>query len=370
MNILPSMNSIDNIKLEDKGRVLIPGTSTYLKRLAIDMTAVFKSTDDILNAIACDEPRCRYMIIATEKGFIYFFNFDMNQFEGVIKTENWISSAIISRGYAFISTFGKNVHVFRIRSRTQVQTIKAAIPKREAFGPKGIIFINKKKDRQFIMNSGYTNFKICDVLTRKTVKIFQIYTPELNPENICKPTSIVMNFGANSKHNTLAFILKDSPQIQFYSLLSMKVFKSLRLYNPEELPDKMFLINTIIASCMDHFCIILQFAFNSEENTKVVSILVLIEISKNIDGQMDASTVLHHKLGILQVYIVNGGELFISHVFMPVLKAGITGDCDKGYIIGIGTRRGFSMVSVIDLRTNKVTQWTYWRKCEGRMYIM
>lgn len=358
MNNLPTAEKLATFKMVDVGMIQVPGIQAYLKKQILDITELMVANDDIINSIASNEIRSIYLIIATEKGLVYFFNFEKNEFEGVVQIENSTTSTFKTKKEVLVSTFAKNVSVLNIRSRILINSIRADFPENEAFGSKGIFFILLRKDRQLIMNSGYAVFKIYDALTRKILKTFNVCSDYSWQDGYRGPPKVVINYGVNCRHNVLAFILKGKPEIHFYDLRVMRVFKSIKLYNPDDLPPKMFLLNSIIASANEHMCIILQFAFNSESNTKVISVLVLVQVTAPEEGSLDANTILHHKFQY-------GNDLYISHLFFPLTKAGSHGSCDNGFVLAVGTRKGLSIASIIDLRVNKVFHLTIHQKCDS-----
>lgn len=285
----------------DKGKFVLPSTAILLGRHEIDLSEVISARGDSINSIAVDEVNWKYMVIVTQQGFVYFYNFDRLLLEGVAKIETWTSNTILSKGFSLVSVFNsKKTYVFNVRTQKLVYTISPTVPKREAYSTKNIMFV-KRKERMVLMNSGLTNFKILDVLTRKVLRRFAAYSESPNPENKCKATSIVSNFTLNLQFSVVAFLVKDSPHIMFFDLLKMRVFKTVKLYSPEDLPPKMFLLNSVVTSSGQHVCVILQFAFNIEDNSLIKSVLVLLEIVRLDGGGLTVRNVLHHKISSLNL---------------------------------------------------------------------
>ena len=294
-------NQLKSIRMVDRGAYRIPNTTPLLRRRELNLSLPSKPFDDLVNCIASDSLDCHLLAFATEKGFIYVFNFEKNQMVTCIKADRWIGSLLINKQKVLISNYAFVVCEYHIRSKALLNRVQPSTSEREGFGPKGVIFTELKTRGTVLFNSGYLNFKIYSI---KTKKVLRVLNPFSNPSKIDKsePTKragkMILNYNVNREKSILLIILKDDPYLYLQDLKQFKCLPSIKLYNAEELPKGMFLLNSLMVSHGCYCFIALQFLNPKASKPRIVSVLLIVKIEGH-GPSISAKVLLYGKISRL-----------------------------------------------------------------------
>lgn len=369
MNDNSDLADLYDIKLEDKGMYQIPSKTPLLRRLELNLSTPSRPFNDMVNCIAADSSDCRILAMGTEKGLVYVFNFDRNRMMAFIKAEHWIGALLVNSRKVLVSTFAFCISEYSLRSGFLTNRISPTTKEREGFGPKGVIFSEIKERELIIFNSGYLAFKIYSIPKKKVLRVFNLSSStHQRMEDQQGMGKMVKNFGFNTSQAVLTIILKDDPHLYLWDLVRHKTAGTIKMYNSEQLPRGMVLVNSGLINSRHHCFVLLQFMNQLHTSKKIKSVLIVIEISGN-HSHKKGKVVLYDKLGMLRSPEY-GIDLFLSQVVShcqnftsEVVNGG--GNLD-GYLMVIGTRNGYSLIVMVDLILREVRHYAYYRKIEGR----
>jgi hypothetical protein len=362
----PSQNSESYMRFEDKGSFRILNKDPPVRRWEMNLGSAEKPFDDMVNCLAVDSPANRVLALATEKGKVYIFDLKYNRLHLVIPADHWIGSLVVGKCQLLVSNFNFMVSAYWLKSGMLTHQVSPSTKHREGFGPKGIIFTELKTGEVLILNTGYLTFKLYSLKLRKVLRTFTPFSLDTKSEkkefNLLGP--IVKNYDLNARNRILTILLKDDPHLYLWDLLTFRAAGQLKLYNQADMPGGMHLVNSVLLNDADYCFVLLQFAAR-KPHAKIVSLLLVIRVNGQGPGRPPA-VVLFDKLRKMRSP-ENGHDLFLSQIvsnFKQFDSVCIKG-YEEGYVMGIGTNKGYSLVLLIDIGGKKVINWAYYKKFEG-----
>lgn len=361
-----------SIKAIDQGKYRVPNKNPHFRRWELNLSTNSRPFKDLINCIAADSADCKVIALATENGLVYVFNFEKNKIEACIKAEHWIGSLVINSHSILISNYAFFVCQYALRSQHLVNRIPPTTLKREGFGPKGVIFTELRGGDLLFYNSGNLDFRLYHTCNKKVLKTFSPFVSEnrlITGEQNSIPKR-VMNYVFNKLHSIVMILLNDDPTLYLWDIKAFKQLVPIKLFEPNELPRGMNLLNSQMTTHACYVFVLLQFQTLKARKRRISSVLYVIKVTET-GFSKNAQVVLYDKLG-RQRSAVNGHELFMSQVIfafedIPNAELRLNRHSD-GYILIIGTNTGFTVVSQIDLLAKRVIPWAHYQKLEGRLH--
>ena len=334
----------DNVKFGESTKYNFQADSALeLYEMTLDLK---KSKDrfegDIINTLDVN-PRKKMFVVGTEKGRVIVFSLQKNRVIHWFQSDTWLNSAILFHKTIICSGFNKSILAYSIRTKPCILHIKSD-SKLEGFTNKGVIY-SKMNDRCFMLaNTGFVQFKVFNIHTRRLLRCFKI--PELefsrdNTESKAVSKRVVSNYTLMSKSKTIAFVTIDDSNLYFYDLFQLKMMGSIKLRNALELGNKMFLANTVLMADENYLFVIQQFLKNSTKKSKSKSrvFFYLSQINKATTGAINPT--------LLQNCELEGLDMIISSDIFK-LRVPFYG-AYNGYMIVLGLTSATATSYVVDL---------------------
>lgn len=358
------LEKLENLKFIDKGTYRILGKGPLLLRWELNLGTSEYPFKDLVNCIATDSSDNRILALATEQGRVYVFDIRQNRFIKLVHSDHWIGSILVGKCQLLISNFGFRISAYALRSGRLTNRVQMSTKNREGFGSKGIIFTELKAGELLLFNSGYLIFKVYSLKLRKVLRTFSPFSLEHQQQRKCMIGNlgpVVFNFNFNKRHGILLSILKDDPHLYLWDFKKSKDVGKIKLFNPEDIPSSMGLFNCAMVSDESNCFIILQFLNLKVSNPKIVSLIVIVRIEESQTGKIPKVLLydrLQHSQDIFMCQIVSH---FRNFCWQELAK------CEDGYVLVIGTNKGFTHIYFIDLVLKKLSHWASYKKIEGNL---
>lgn len=364
----------EHIRLVDKGEFRVPNTNPVFRRWELNLATPERPFRDMVNCIAADSAACKLLALATENGLVYVFNFEKNQIDACIRADHWIGSLVINREGFLISNFAFAVCQYGLRSKRIHNRLAPKTKDREGFGPKGVIFSEVNQRGLVLFNCGYSDFRLYNTKTRKVLRAFSPFESlkkGRRPQLVHNGRRMVMNYNLCQELSVLMMLAKEDPHLYLWNLDKLQDLPPIKLYNPEDLPRGMSLLNSILISSLNFGFVLLQFNSPAARKNRISTVLIVIKFETGPSkGEISAKPILFEKLSRCRLP-EHGQELFMSQVVMPFQdvpnpEMRMYRQSD-GFIFILGTTTGNSLILLIDLLANKVHYWAYYNLSEGRI---
>lgn len=332
----------ENVKFGDSTKYNFQGDSLLeLYEMTLDLKkSKDKFEDDIINTLDVN-PRKRMFVIGTEKGRVLLFSLHKNRVVHWFQSDTWLNSAILFHKTIICSGFNKSILAYSIRTKPCILQIKSD-SKLEGFTNKGVIY-SKMNHRCFMLaNTGFVQFKVLNIHTRRLLRCFKIPESEFSrddSETKVVSKRVVSNYTLMDSSKTIAFVTINDCNLYFYNLFLHKMMGAIKLRNALELGNKMFLANTILMADEHYLIVIQQFLKNSAKKTKPRTYFYLSQVNKAITGAISPMLLQNCELEGLDIII--SSDIFKLRV--PFFGA------YAGYVMVLGMTSATTKSFVIDL---------------------
>lgn len=362
-----------------------PLYETLLKSngLTFEVYPLFKRPDDhtdFANTVAIDQQNKWRVAVGSEKGKMIVFNLKSKLIEAVFKGDIWVNSLEIRGTTIFAVGSQKSIEAFNYRSQNKIFKLPSYTKDYEGFGSKGILVKNIRKSNLLICNVGYSMLVIIDRHTRKILKRINFCSGKLG-KDIVDPSSkrsAVLNHHLIQENNILILLFRGDSNLYFFDLKRMTLVKRVKLFNFEELPSDMFVMNTeIVSHGGSYVAVILQFSYNKRKRNLNKTIFYFFDVKTDSSGSEAKINFSFYDA------IPLGKDVFIScdiiqlkpdHEVAPMRSV--------GYLILLGTSQGDFVTQTICTvsKTCSMTPWLKWktntevtglvRRCESSCYYL
>jgi hypothetical protein len=299
-----------------------------------------KFEGDIINTLDVN-PRKKMFVVGTEKGRVLVFSLEKNRVIHWFQSDTWLNSAILFHKTIICSGFNKSILAYSIRTKPCILHIKSD-SKLEGFTNKGVIY-SKMNHRCFMLaNTGFVQFKVLNIHTRRLLRCFKIPESEFShddSETKVVSKRVVSNYTLMSNSKLIAFVTINDCNLYFYDLFLLKMMGSIKLRNALELGNKMFLANTVLMADENFLIVIQQFLKNSTKKSKSRTYFYLSQINKASTGAISPTLLQNCELEGLDMII--SSDIFKLRV--PFFGA------YAGYVMVLGLTSATTMSYVIDL---------------------
>lgn len=234
---------------------------------------------EYLNTLSSDGKK--YLAIGTESGLIFIFSLKENKFTGSFRGDKWISSMELSQQLLYTSGFSRVIDCYNLRSNQKVLELPQETA-RQAYGTKGIKFVNTAIKGKVIANVGFGKFKIFDSKKRKTIYSFDISKDSLKEvemdETSREPT--VHNFCVIQKLFKIVYLLAEDDHIYFYNYKHHKLLKKIKLFDYRaNIRAGILMVNSLILNQDNFLFVVLQFSDPNSSTSSLTTLLKFIEVS-------------------------------------------------------------------------------------------
>jgi hypothetical protein len=332
----------ENVKFGETTKYNFQGDSLLeLYEMTLDLkNSKDKFQDDIINTLDVN-PKKKMFVVGTEKGRVIVFSLQKNRVVHWFQSDTWLNSAILFHQTIICSGFNKSILAYSIRAKPCMLQIKSD-SKLEGFTNKGVIF-SKMNQRCFMLaNTGFVQFKVLNIHSRKLLRCFKIPESDFSQEGTgTKVISkrVVSNYTLMNNSKTIAFVTINDCNLYFYDIFLKRMMGSIKLRDPLELGDKMFLANTILMADENYLIVIQQFLKNSTKKSKSRTFFYLSQINKATTGAIVPKLLQNCELERLDMII--SSDIFKLRV--PFFGA------YSGYVMVLGLTSATSMGYVIDV---------------------
>lgn len=315
---------------------------------------------DFANTIAIDHQYKWRVAVGSEKGKIIVFNLKSKKTEAVLKGDIWITSLEIKRSTIFAVGAEKTLEAFNYRSQNRMFKVPSFTKEYEGFGSKGIMIKNIRNSNLLICNMGYSRLLILDRQTRKILRKIDFGPEKLGKEGQETKKVAILNHQLVQEVNILVLLFRGDSNLYFFDLKRLTLLKRVKLFNFEELPSDMFLMNTeIVSHGGKYIAVILQFSYNKRKRNCNKTIFYYFDINSNYKPELppQINFSFYHAIPF-------GNEVFISCDMIQMKPDHEVATMRHlGYLLLIGTSQGEFIAHEIftETKTCATTRWLRWK---------
>ena len=317
-----------------------------------------QDADDIYNTMYLYN---EYLLIGTEKGKIYVFDVSRNEMTGVIQADKWINNVFASHRVVFSSGHTRAIEAFTVRYPRKIFRLKPPATQ-DSFGPNGVMFRQIGERSHMLVNTGKTRLTIVNTRTRKVLRTFQV-----KPMSSKLPGGgIIVNFAVSYRESLVAVLLKDDCHIYFYDFKRNKLVSSLKTYDPDLLPNRMFLLNSLLKAYENKFVLVLQFGKNdlafAEHDRHIVSYMSIF-----VTTFSESTHSYFIDFGCASK-LIEDNQVYISFDILRAHETTLIVGSNQfdGFVAAIGSSRGVSVVYAVDLAAKAIQRIVYMVNEEDR----
>lgn len=325
----------------------------YVYKRTMDFKCGVNGFEDLFNTLDTDERRL-LIVAGTEKGRVFLIDYKANRIVHCYRSDKWLNSTILCRKTIICSGMNRYLEFFSLRRTKPIMRLRA-ISDFEAYHNKGII-INRRDRRTNVMaNTGYLDFQVVQVHSRKVLRKFKIPNVALASNNRDQfRQKCILNYKLIEDSPLVCFLAADDPHFYIYDYFKCIMISKMPLYRADELEDKIFLTNTMIANSNKVLVVLLQFTKHSANIKKVKSILFVHKILTI--GEKRSTLEFMFPLVIKDLEIVMACD--ITDTEMIVVEG-----VEKSALLLLGTASGITKTIVLDLGNKKYIESSVIQKC-------
>ena len=350
--------------------------------LTFELFRLFSAEDalDFANTVTIDSQNKKRVAIGSEKGKMIIFDTIKKAVVAVLKGDIWINALELKGSTLFTVGSQKSLEAFNYRSGSKTFKMPSFTKDYEGFGSKGILVKNILNTNLIITNLGYSRVVIMDRHTKKILRKIDFCPNKLgNAQSASENKRLaILNHHFVQEKNILILLFRGDSNLYFFNLKNLTLIKRVKLFNYEELPSDMFLMNTEIVSHGGTFvAVILQFSYNKRKRgfNKTIFYYFDVEADKSA-SEAKISISFYHAIPLSK-------EVFIScDIIKMTLDHEVEPMRNVGYVLLLGTSQGeFLCQAIFTLsKTCEMTRWLKWksntevtglvRKCESCCYYL
>jgi hypothetical protein len=325
----------------------------YVYKRTMDFKCGPNGFDDLFNTLDTDERRL-LIVAGTEKGRVFLIDYKANRVVQCYRSDNWLNSTVLSRHTIICSGISRYLEFFSLRHRNPVLRLHA-VPDFEAYHNKGIIVNRRDRRCNIVANIGYLSFQVVQVHSRKVLRKFKIPSAALasSSRNQIRGKSI-LNYKLIEDSPLVCFLATDDPHLYVFDYFKCIVISKLPLYQAEDLEDKIYLTNTMIANSSKVLVVLLQFTKLSAKAKRVKSVLFVHKIVSN--GEKKTALEFMFPLVIKDLEIVMDCD--ITDTEMIVVEG-----VEESALLLLGTSSGITKTIVLDLCKKSYIESSVIQKC-------